>query len=125
MDAIEQIRQQVERARTAGRDSRVAELRRRVETALQALSDPSVAVYLFGSWVSGRFDGQSDVDLLVIAPSKAVAENARDRLMDVADDVVAFTETEWRRRQARGDPFVRRIAGERLALYGAEGAAHE
>ena len=125
MDAIEQIRQQVERARTAGRNSRIAELRRRVETALQDLSAQSVAVYLFGSWVSGRFDGQSDVDLLVIASSKAVAKEAEDRLMDVADDVVAFTEAEWRQRQASGDPFARRIAGERLALYGSGSVIHE
>lgn len=93
----------------------------RVGQALAAEPPVQAAVYLFGSWATGEFDGQSDVDLLVLAPDRASAQEAAQRLMTIADDVLALSHEEWTRRLAAGSPFYTRLAGERELLLDACG----
>ena len=114
---IGQLKQHLEEARQTARSSRVAELREQVKEVLSETGDrTNAAVYLFGSWATGRFDGASDTDLLVIAPTRQEAEAVQGRLMVFADDVIAYAAGTWASRCERGDPFVRRVASERILL---------
>lgn len=115
-DAANRMRVQVERARRIQRQERLDRLRQQVCAALSEPSPIAADVYVFGSWATGTFDGQSDVDLLVIASDEAVARQAQQRLMEIGDDVLAFSAADWERRAQEGGPFFRRLTRERLPL---------
>lgn len=120
MDAIEraanQVRDNLHQVRSRLHADRLESLRHDVSHALAQAPVVPVSVYLFGSWANGTFDGQSDTDLLIIAQNAMLADVAEQRLMPLADDVVAMTEAQWLRRLASGDLFVSRVADERLLL---------
>ncbi|MEA3276732.1 MAG: nucleotidyltransferase domain-containing protein [Pseudomonadota bacterium] len=110
------LKQDAERARQAAWAHRVENLSGRVREVLASTPGAPITVYLFGSWATGRFDGESDTDLLVIAPTEKAAREVQRRLMDVGDDVVAFCESDWERRLSARDPFICRVSAERLLL---------
>ena len=88
----------------------------RLREQVAALALPGdVAVCLVGSWARGEQSGLSDIDLLVVAPEHRL-ERARDRLLDVADDVVAIETGSWQRRLAEGDPLIQGLAEDAVAL---------
>ncbi len=94
----------------------VDHLRNAVAKALAQAPELRVQVYLVGSWATGRFDGHSDVDLLVIASDDETARQAEQRLMEIAYDVIATTEARWEARLHDGHPFIRRLHHERQQL---------
>ena len=115
-DAARNLRVQVARAREVRQQRLVESLRERVRTALNASPPISARVYLFGSWATGNFDGESDVDLLIIATDESAVREAQRRLMEVGDDVLAFSRQDWERRVSGSSPFVERLVSERLLL---------
>jgi len=54
-------------------------------------------IYLFGSRARGNWDGLSDTDLLVVAESRAAAEQWADQLLahGVAQDVIGLDRMAW------------------------------
>lgn len=115
-NAANQVRQSIRHVRDGLRAKRKESLRREILDALTR--DPALpaAVYLFGSWATDRFDGESDTDLLVIASDCAVSAEAEQRLMNLADDVVSMAEPDWIRQRELSHPFVSRVAKERVLL---------
>lgn len=71
--------------------------------------------YLFGSWATGESDELSDVDLIVVAPSKRPFV---DRFRDYPDvlaaptgvDLLVYTPEEFSR-QRRESRFIRHVLG--------------
>ena len=98
----------------------------RLERAVAELPDRLAAMpavhraILFGSWVRGRRDLLTDLDLVVILesdlpfPDRAAALH-RDLGLDVDADILAYTPGEWER--VRHRPMMRRVADEGRVLY--------
>jgi predicted nucleotidyltransferase len=94
-----------------------------LKTAVGEAIDSRVqAVLLFGSIARGDADSQSDIDLAVIA---APEWEGRADLQDVVQarlgnecDVLVFTDTEFRQRASTGEPVVRDIVRDGVALVG-------
>ena len=74
-------------------------------------------VILFGSYAKGNATDDSDVDLLVVAPTKeryfermaSVRRLIRDLRDGLAVSPIVLTPRELERRRQAGDPFVREI----------------
>jgi predicted nucleotidyltransferase len=74
-------------------------------------------VILFGSYAKGNASQDSDVDLLVIAPTKerffermaSVRRLIRDLRDGLCVSPIVLTPAELEKRRAAGDPFVREI----------------
>jgi len=77
-----------------------------------------VEVWLFGSLARGDWDAYSDVDLLAVAPSKALADQLADDLLDarLGDDVIALTTERWQQLRSGDDPYWRAIGRDALCL---------
>jgi uncharacterized protein len=75
-------------------------------------------VWLFGSLARGDWDAYSDVDLLAVAPSKAMADQLADALLDarLGDDVIALTTERWQQLRSGDDPYWRAIGRDALCL---------
>lgn len=116
MDRVQQVREQIACARQRAYERHLASLREEVLAALGGPPAVGAAVYLFGSWATGRFDGQSDTDLLAIVSDRVSVQEAEKRLMSVADDVVAMTRGEWERHLREGNTFFQRIRDEARLL---------
>lgn len=80
-------------------------------------------IILFGSYAWGKPTRESDFDLLVIKESKQTPlEMMREinRIIfkrEVAIDVLAYTKEQVEKRQALGDPFLKRILTLGRVLY--------
>lgn len=98
------------------RSRRLGALERQVRKALELHPAVRAQVYIFGSFATGTFDGQSDVDMLVLTTSPAEVREVEGRLMPLADDVVVLSESAFRRSIAAGDPFLSRVDGEKRPL---------
>jgi len=94
----------------------------RVREYLSRLPLTRVRGIVFGSVGRRAFGIGSDTDLLVISDELPEAVRARiDLLGDARDglgeiDPVGWTEAEWRRRLAAGDPFARLLADEGIEV---------
>ena len=74
-------------------------------------------VILFGSYAKGNATDDSDVDLLVVAPTKerffermaSVRRLIRDLRDGLAVSPIVLTPAELKKRREAGDPFVREI----------------
>jgi predicted nucleotidyltransferase len=79
----------------------LTELKQRIVLVLCSSSLRSTGrpdqIYLFGSRARGDWDGLSDTDLLVVAESRAAAEQWADQLLahGVAQDVIGLDRMAW------------------------------
>lgn len=92
------------------------------ETVCEAVGDEVKAVILFGSIARGEAHLDSDIDLAVIA---AASWDSRTDLEDTVRtrlgsdcDVLVFTSTEFTRLAGDGEPVVREILADGVALLG-------
>jgi len=96
-----------------------------LRAAINAGTDGDVhAVILFGSIARGEATPDSDIDLAVIAPSGwdkrvELEDSVRARLGNDCD-VLVFTEVEFDRLATSGEPVVRDIIRDGVALIGAK-----
>lgn len=80
-------------------------------------------IFLFGSSVSGKMTGDSDLDFLIIKDDK---KDPYDRIVevyglvkkDIAADFLVYTPQEFAKRLKLGDPFITSILSEGKVLYG-------
>lgn len=102
------------RRREHGR--RLSVLRQRLPDALGGME---CSVYLFGSLARGDWDGFSDTDLLVVAASRELAEQAAERLerARLGDDVLALDQGRWQAMDQSPSPHWRAIRAQALRLY--------
>jgi predicted nucleotidyltransferase len=102
------------RRREHGR--RISVLRQRLPDALGGVE---CSVYLFGSLARGDWDGFSDTDLLVVAASRELAEQAAERLerAQVGDDVLALDHDHWQAMDRSPSPHWRSIRVQALRLF--------
>ena len=93
-------------------------LHQKLAAALQNQAPSAYAVYLFGSRARGDWDGYSDTDLLVVAPSPQEAEAIADHLRDVGvgDDVIALEQARWLAMDQSPSPYWRAIKAQALLL---------
>jgi predicted nucleotidyltransferase len=99
-----------------------AERLARAQRYLRALGLKSYRAILFGSVARGDFTAESDTDLLIV--SDALPDDRRARLerlfraRDVATEVepIGWRESEWRSREAQGDPFIEVLRREGVVL---------
>lgn len=93
------------------------------DTVREAVGGDITAVILFGSIARGEAHLDSDIDLAVIAPAgwdarTELGEAVRTRLGNHCD-VLVFTPTEFARLAGDGEPVIREILVEGVALIGA------
>ena len=82
-----------------------------------------ISLALYGSYAGGDFDEDSDVDFLVVTPSK------REALMDAVHElegklgkevnVTVFKPGEWRAMAKKGDAFYKNVIKQHVLIYGA------
>lgn len=92
------------------------------DTVREGVGDDVKAVILFGSIARGEANINSDVDLAVIAPAgwdgrTGLEDAVRTRLGNDCD-VLAFTPEDFTRLPATGEPVVREILTDGVALIG-------
>lgn len=87
-----------------------------------AVGDDLQAAVLFGSIARGDAQPGSDIDLAVIAPSgwdgRAELQDAVRTRLGNGCDVLVFTPEEFSRLAGRGEPVVREILADGIALVG-------
>ena len=112
-------------------DKQIKKLRREYERQLEQAVEKIVAHYrpekiiLFGSLAEGRFEADSDADLLVVKETK---ESRKQRYFTLAGllqnklamDVLVMTPREIKNNQAIGNPFVLNIISNGKVLYEAK-----
>ncbi len=82
-----------------------------------------ISLALYGSYANGDYDEDSDVDFLVVTPSK------REKLMDAIHEledklgkevnVTVFKPGEWRAMAKKEDAFYKNVVKQHVLLYGA------
>ena len=80
-----------------------------------------ISLTLVGSYVDGSYDEKSDLDFLVISPSrKNFAELGRkfESEFGIGVNVTVFRLSQWRQLAKREDVLYKRIVGNHLLLYG-------
>ncbi|WP_424360025.1 nucleotidyltransferase domain-containing protein [Methanocella sp. MCL-LM] len=87
-------------------------------------TDPNaLSVALYGSYAGGSFDGESDIDFLVVTPSnKEIYVNIFRELEHTFDKDVNFTIfklSEWRALANKKDAFYTNVVSNHILLYGA------
>ena len=102
------------------------ELNKRLQTIGKKIKQDYRAekVILFGSYAKGNATEDSDVDLLVVAPTKerffermaSVRRLIRDLRDGLAVSPIVLTPGELEKRRAAGDPFVREILKTGISL---------
>jgi uncharacterized protein len=87
-------------------------------------ADPNIiSLALYGSYASGVFDEDSDVDFLVVTPSKK--ESIMDAIRELEDvlekevNVSVFRLYEWRALAKKEDAFYKNVVADHVLLYGA------
>jgi predicted nucleotidyltransferase len=81
-----------------------------------------ISLALYGSYAGGDFDEDSDVDFLVVTPSKR--ETLMDAIRELEDklgkevNVTVFKPGEWRALAKKGDAFYKNIIRRHVLLYG-------
>lgn len=86
-------------------------------------ADPAIiSLALFGSYADGTFDEKSDMDFLVVTPSKktAILPAVRDleAKLDKEVNVVTFRLSEWRKLADKKDAFYQNVVANHVLLYG-------
>ncbi len=88
-------------------------------------ADPNIiSLAIYGSYASGTFDEDSDVDFLVVTASKK--EKTLDAIMELEDrlgkevNVSVYDLAGWLALAGREDAFHKNVAGNHVLLYGAE-----
>ena len=92
------------------------------DTVRDAVGDDVKAVILFGSIARGEANLHSDVDLAVIAPAdwdgRTDLEDAVRTRLGSTCDVLVFTAKDFTNRSGTGEPVVREILADGIALIG-------
>ncbi|MEB3242201.1 MAG: nucleotidyltransferase domain-containing protein [Cyanobacteriota bacterium] len=98
------------------RERRIAALRQRLS---DTLGPTDCSVWLFGSLARGDWDGFSDTDLLVVAPSREEAERAADQLGEalLGEDVLAIAQARWEAMDHSASPHWRAIRAQAIRLH--------
>ncbi len=112
----------LERLRQARQQRWLADRRQAVAEALaggDGLDGIPCLVLLFGSRARGDWDGYSDTDLLVVAPTRPQADGLADRLLEagVGDDVIAISLDDWQAAANSPSPHWRAIHAQAIPLY--------
>lgn len=83
-----------------------------------------LSLALFGSYATGEYDERSDIDFLVISPSRGrlAVEAAMQFQQSVGIPVTAtqFKLFQWQQMAKRGDAFCLRVVQNHVLLYGSE-----
>jgi predicted nucleotidyltransferase len=99
-----------------------------LRAALARVADRIHLAFVFGSVAKGNEHGTSDLDLLVVTDALAYADiygalESAERALGRTINPTVFTRAEWKRKRARKDSFVARIAAQRrLVIVGTDDA---
>ena len=85
--------------------------------------DNIISLALYGSYAGGDFDEDSDIDFLVVTPSKketlmAAIRELEDRLGKEVN-VSAFKPGDWRAMAKKDDAFYKNVIKQHVLIYGA------
>lgn len=81
-----------------------------------------ISLALFGSYADGSFDEKSDMDFLIVTPTKKemlikAAKRLEEELQKEVS-IAAFKLSEWRTMVKKSDAFYKRIVENHILLYG-------
>lgn len=93
------------------------------EEKILAADPDALSIALYGSYASGGFDEESDIDFLVITPSKKelyvkVIRDLEDQLGKEVN-LAIFKLSEWRKLSKGEDAFYKNVVSNNILLYGA------
>lgn len=85
--------------------------------------DPNIiSLALFGSYADGSFDEKSDLDFLIVTPSRKEipirAVRGLEEELQKEVSISVFKLSEWRAMAKKGDAFYKRIVENHILLYG-------
>ena len=96
-----------------------------IREALDSAKEEIELAFVFGSFASGDYGNESDVDLFVVGDLPGV--KLAELLLPVQNEigrpinVSQFTPTEYRRKRKRGDHFIKRVfEGPTITIIGTE-----
>jgi predicted nucleotidyltransferase len=95
----------------------------RPEERILATDPDALSIALYGSYASGSFDEESDIDFIIITPSKKELyvklirelENQSGKEVNLA----IFKLSEWRKLAKDEDAFYKNVVSNNVLLYGA------
>lgn len=96
----------------------------RLAERLLEVDENIISVALFGSYADGSFDEKSDVDLLIISPTRK--EETFEMIKRLEDDMRKnvgtsfFKLSDWRLMAKKEDAFYKRVVENHVLLYGSE-----
>jgi predicted nucleotidyltransferase len=93
------------------------------EDKILATDPDALSIALYGSYASGSFDEESDIDFLIITPSKKelyikVIRELEDQL-DKEVNLAIFKLSEWRKLAREEDAFYKNVVSNNVLLNGA------
>lgn len=91
------------------------------EKRFLAVDENIISLALVGSYADGSYDERSDLDFLVITPSKRDFGEASRNLeteLKVEVNISIFKLSQWRQLARRGDAFYKRVVENHVLLYG-------
>ena len=96
----------------------LAQLKQRIQDVVNNQAQPAPQIYLFGSRARGDWDGFSDTDLLVVAPTQEAANQWVELLLDhgVGQDVIGMDQEAWMQLQEHPSVIWRHVARDAVAL---------
>ncbi len=90
---------------------------------LLKIDDNIISIALYGSYATGEHDEKSDLDVLLIAPSKPDLNEFIERIEKKLKRVVSieiFSIGQWNKLRDREDPFYNNVMRNHILLYGGE-----
>ena len=91
--------------------------------AFMKADDNIISLALYGSYASGEYDEDSDVDFLVVTPSKMEplmdAVRELEKRLGKEVNVAVFKPGEWRAMAKKDDAFYKNVIKRHVLLYGA------
>jgi predicted nucleotidyltransferase len=96
----------------------------RIQKALNPL--PGIhASFIYGSYVSGKYDNRSDIDLMIIGIveitelSKRISKIEKEISRPI--NYIIYSEKEWKEKKTEGIPFIKNVVdSEKVFLIGGE-----
>ena len=93
------------------------------ELGVEEISEGCISIAIYGSYASGTYDEQSDVDILILGDDHCVNKGKIVSIMNKLNKEIQLTVislTQWETMKNNGDPFLRTILRNHVLLQGAE-----
>jgi len=93
------------------------------EKNIESIAEECISIAIYGSYASGNYDEQSDIDILIIGEERYVKRDIVVKIMnDIGKEiqVTVVPLTKWEKMKRDRDPFAESILRNHILIKGAE-----